>query len=83
MFDGAFAGERHRESWADEAVARDFARLCVRFDGLLGEGGIRLDREATSELKTLARIHDLNDALPPPTLWRALRAILGGELTKA
>lgn len=77
MYEGAFADDFVGDKWAAEAAERDFARLCARFDGLLGEGGVRLDRDALSELKTLARIHDLNDLLPPPTLWRALRFMLG------
>lgn len=66
-----------------EAMMHDMLRLRLRFDPLLADPSTTLDPEAEVELKVLARIHDLDEALSPAELWRTLRLLLSPPLAAA
>lgn len=83
MYDGTIAVEVDDRSWTEDAVVSDLLRLRRRFDPLLADAGLPLDPDAARELETLARIHDLDDAIPPAELWRALRLMLSPPLATA
>jgi hypothetical protein len=67
----------------DEAILHDMLRLRRRFDPLLEDGATTLEPEAERELRALARIHDLDEALSPAELWRTLRLLLAPPMPAA
>lgn len=83
MYDGGLAVELDDRSWTDDAVASDLLRLRRRFDPLLSDPRLPLDPDAARELETLARIHDLDEAIAPAELWRALRLMLAPSIATA
>jgi hypothetical protein len=66
-----------------EAVSHDMLRLRLRFDPLLADASAPLDPAAEQELRVLARIHDLDEALSPAELWRTLRLLLSPPMAAA
>jgi hypothetical protein len=67
----------------DDAILHDMLRLRRRFDPLLADADAKLEPEAELELRALARIHDLDEALSPAELWRALRLLLAPPMAAA
>ncbi len=76
MFDGGRGGVGDGTTWDDEAVGEEVARMCDRFDPLLQSGAAEVGPAAVDELRTMARIYDLDDGGTPAEVWRALRPVL-------